>query len=468
MVGTYLNLFILLFHAPARAILRPESRLHPPKFSVPGTRWGSNFLPRYRPISATEKRLLNSPTTRCAQHEWDEEEAEEEEEARVEEEEVEEEEAVTYGRDGRGRGGEGARGVGGGRAPRESVMVLAVRVAMPVVPWRVAVQAHLGTPGRRVRTEGGAARSSSRRGLVASGGTAMVWAACEWLGGGAASVAVAMAEEDVSGVGRMSVGDLALMAGEAFESRDYAAAERAFDELVRREPEAGVWRDGRAQVRIDAKKFRGALEDADVYVRVAPTEPRAYSTRGLAQEGLSNWEAAVQDYTTALEYGARLEGGGRDPYVLNSRGNAYNSMGEFQLALEDYTDAFLQFQRYKRLSPAVYAQSNAALMRVQLNPDNVDENVKLLRDVARRGPGSIDVRAALAALLYAAGRVDEAEEEWEFACRSINSGSMQSMEYGVQVTVDGCRQYKDFDWLRRIRRWPPVLVDRMEAFLRLR
>jgi hypothetical protein len=32
----------------------------------------------------------------------------------------------------------------------------------------------------------------------------------------------------------------------------------------------------------------------------------------------------------------------------------------------------------------------------------------------------------------------------------------------------GCRKYSDSDWLRRIRRWPPVMVERMASFLQLR
>jgi hypothetical protein len=32
----------------------------------------------------------------------------------------------------------------------------------------------------------------------------------------------------------------------------------------------------------------------------------------------------------------------------------------------------------------------------------------------------------------------------------------------------GCRKYADSDWLRRIRRWPPLMVERMQSFLQLR
>ena len=46
----------------------------------------------------------------------------------------------------------------------------------------------------------------------------------------------------------------------------------------------------------------------------------------------------------------------------------------------------------------------------------------------------------------------DAESEWEAAC-NCNVG---------------CGRYRDLDYVRRIRRWPPVMVDKLEAFLDLK
>lgn len=46
------------------------------------------------------------------------------------------------------------------------------------------------------------------------------------------------------------------------------------------------------------------------------------------------------------------------------------------------------------------------------------------------------MRAALAALLWEAGREADAEGEWGFACTAI---------------ATGCKKYQDGDWLARIR-----------------
>ena len=63
------------------------------------------------------------------------------------------------------------------------------------------------------------------------------------------------------------------------------------------------------------------------------------------------------------------------------------------------------------------------------------------------------MRAALAAQLWAANQEDEAEAMWNFACSNI--------------TV-GCSKYQDEQWLREIRRWPPVMIERLQAFQNLR
>lgn len=72
--------------------------------------------------------------------------------------------------------------------------------------------------------------------------------------------------------------------------------------------------------------------------------------------------------------------------------------------------------------------------------------------VSRRAPGSSDTRAALAALYYRAGQLEKAEAAWQFACENITAG---------------CSKYQDTDWLRTVRRWPPVMVGYLQDFLKL-
>lgn len=103
-----------------------------------------------------------------------------------------------------------------------------------------------------------------------------------------------------------------------------------------------------------------------------------------------------------------------------------------------------------RLDGAIFSASNAALMLAQMG-DEPGALAEIVR-IARRAPGSADMRAAQAALFWASGQTEAAESAWNWACDAISVG---------------CGKYQDADWLRRVRRWPPVMVARMQDFLRL-
>eukprot|EP00897_Mesotaenium_endlicherianum_P008910 jgi/Mesen1/8047/ME000043S07428 len=215
--------------------------------------------------------------------------------------------------------------------------------------------------------------------------------------------------------------------------KDLYQACATFDQIVALDPQRAEWLEARGQVEVDAKRFDEALADFNEVLRRDPRNYRAYSSRALAHEGLADWQAAVSDYSTALRMG-RDATGADEPYVMNSRGNALASLGRYREALQDYDRSVRAFQRAKELDAAIYASSNAALLRIQLGEE----------EEGRRE--------------LAAGKQQLAEGEWNFACENINPGQV----------FDGCAKYRDQDWLLRIRRWPPVMAQRMDDFLRLR
>jgi len=296
-------------------------------------------------------------------------------------------------------------------------------------------------------------------------------------------------------------------ATEAYESADFQRAYRALTALCLEDTPGNrdKWLEGRAQVGVDLKLFEASIQDyAELLTRVDPIvhperdagpAARFHAGKALAYEGkycisqiqahcfisqlvtvcpyiaqtrltlsfifsgLYAWPLALSEYTQTVE----LADAGNflpDPYVLNSLGNVFGSLGDWQSARSNYLESFALFQRSKgfkvgasttsRLDGAVYASANAALSLVQLGDERLAE--REMRGVARRAPNSADMRAALAALLYSNGNVAEAEEQWEQACaRSV-----------------GCGRYKDLDYVRRIRRWPPKMVDKLDAFLKIK
>ena len=219
----------------------------------------------------------------------------------------------------------------------------------------------------------------------------------------------------------------------------------------------------RKQVLVDLKRFPEALKDFDEAVAKQPASFVSLgllANRALAREGLADWPGAAADYTRAI---LLSQGVGFDaPYLLNGRGNARAASGDYEGALEDFRAASAVFQRIKNLSGVIFADSNAALVEAQLGRD--EEATAHMAAVARRAAGSIDMRAALAAQRWAARQPEAAEEAWNWACTSINSGIVTP---GGPV-LDGCALYRDDTWVRTIRRWPPVMASRLQSFLALR
>lgn len=260
--------------------------------------------------------------------------------------------------------------------------------------------------------------------------------------------------------------DLERAAADAYSKRDFPNALESINELISRDPTSARLREMRAVALVDGKRFGDAINEFDACLRLLGPEPtldraRVLSGRALALEGLADWPGALNDYDRALQI-AKQAGADPDPYLLNSVGNCHASLGEWAEARTAYLASAQGFQTARRedrrtgslqqrLDGAVFAFSNAALMLAQMG-DDVGAT-KEMQTVARRAPGSADMRAALAAQLWAANQEAEAEAEWNFACSNI--------------TV-GCAKYQDEEWLRKIRRWPPVMIERLQAFLKLR
>ncbi|GAX82059.1 hypothetical protein CEUSTIGMA_g9487.t1 [Chlamydomonas eustigma] len=254
---------------------------------------------------------------------------------------------------------------------------------------------------------------------------------------------------------------------EAYAGQDFKETVRLLSNLINFEPTPSPrWLEMRAQVLVDQKDFEAAIKDYDAAIEYAPASElvilaRLWAGRSLAYEGISEWDAALQGYDKALAL-AEEAGVGPDPYIYNSRGNCLNSLERWEDARESYLISSEIFQTAKgfrgrngnttsRLDGAIFSASNAALMLAQMG--DLSKATKEMERIARRAPGSADMRAALAALYYDKGLRERAEDEWNFAC---------------DMLVVGCKKYQDRDWLSRIRRWPPVMVEKMFKFIDLK
>ena len=279
----------------------------------------------------------------------------------------------------------------------------------------------------------------------------------------AAALAAARARDARALDGTDAFNALERAAKQAYYARDLPLAYDALTKIIAMEPDEPVWLERRAQVLVDLKRFRDAIADYDRAEAMEPDNYRSLgmlSNRALAYEGVSDWASAIRDYSEAIELSAMI--GATPPYVVNSRGNCFVSVGRYDLALEDFQKAAEIMRQSRNLSGQIYASSNAALMKAELG--DLDGAIRDMENISRRAAGSVDMRASLAALYYARGETDRAEETWNVACTMINSG--QLVENGP--VLDGCELYRDTDWLLRIRRWPPSVVEKFRRFIELR
>ena len=262
--------------------------------------------------------------------------------------------------------------------------------------------------------------------------------------------------------------NLARIAFRDFDDKRLEAAEKEFSMALARWADLHRPRDeivsllkARANVLVDSKKFPEAVRDYDEALRLMssdgekadgtasyPEYPDTFSGRALAFEGLGQWDRALTDYNKAVSLWGGGRGEGVNPYILTFRGNTLGKLGRYTEAIEDYkaaADIFIAQRDTARYSDA---KANYALALYAV--DRRDEALKAMRDVIRRDAGYADMHAAVAVDSWDRGDYIKALKEWQFTCDEISVG---------------CDKYRDLEWVSIVRRWPPNLVAKLEAFL---
>ncbi|MBD2260989.1 tetratricopeptide repeat protein [Pseudanabaena sp. FACHB-2040] len=259
-----------------------------------------------------------------------------------------------------------------------------------------------------------------------------------WVGlayGGSALAQSAASDPAIFSPGDIqTITELKQSAFAASQAGQFAAAEDLWSELIEYLPdEPAVW-SNRGNTRVSQNKLTEALADYTQAIELAPNEPDPYLNRGAALEGLGRWEDAIADYTHLLTINSK------DAAAYNNRGNARAGLGQWEAALKDYREAVTLDPQFS------FARINEALALYQIG--ETDQAIRQFRGLSRKYPNFPDARAALTAALWEAGQRGEAESNWV-----------------AVVGLDG--RYKDLDWVRTVRRWPPAMVAALEKFLNL-
>ncbi len=205
--------------------------------------------------------------------------------------------------------------------------------------------------------------------------------------------------------------------------------------------DAAAW-SNRGNVQLALGDPLAAIADQDRAMTLDPSSPDPHLNRGTAEEALARWDAAEADYRWILEHASASDGAAEQDRAsaLYNLGNVQGSRGDWSAARASFAAAALARPGF------AMARSSEALAAFELG--DLDAAERSLRSLIRRYPLFADARAGLTALLWQRGARGEAESHW--------------------VSASGLDpRYRDPEWLRSIRRWPPGPVRALQQFLAL-
>jgi tetratricopeptide (TPR) repeat protein len=219
---------------------------------------------------------------------------------------------------------------------------------------------------------------------------------------------------------------------------DFEQALPLWNQVLELAPDdAAAW-SNRGNVQLALGDPEAAIADQDHAIALDPVSADPHLNRGTAEEALQRWDAAAADYDWIL---ARYpEAGEPRASALYNAGNVQGSRGDWAAARDSFVAAAAARPGF------AMARSSAALAAFELG--ELDTAERELRSLIRRYPMFADARAGLTALLWRQGSRGEAESHWAAAS-------------GLDP------RYRQPEWLRSMRRWPPVPTQALQQFLAL-
>jgi len=119
-----------------------------------------------------------------------------------------------------------------------------------------------------------------------------------------------------------------------------------FDDVIEKNDRINIAYGNRANARIQAGNFAGALEDCVKLLGLDPGNAKAFYNKGNAESGLERYREAVNDYSRSIALGYLPAS------VFYNRGTAYYHLGFVDSALADYR---LSRTRDDRFADAPYS-----------------------------------------------------------------------------------------------------------------
>jgi tetratricopeptide (TPR) repeat protein len=221
---------------------------------------------------------------------------------------------------------------------------------------------------------------------------------------------------------------------QAAKQGDLLTAEKIWSDLIETFPENPALWSNRGNTRAGLNQFEAALADLNEAIRLAPDQVDPYFNRGAILEQLQRFTDAIADYDKAIE----LDPG--EAIAYHNRGNAYGSLGNWEQARQDYQQATELDPRF------AWAAESYALALYQVGEEQAA--LDRMKAIVRKYPLFADARVALTAMLWGQHQFGEAESNW------VSAAGLDE-------------RYRDLDWLKTVRRFPPKLLSDLENFFKL-
>ncbi len=113
------------------------------------------------------------------------------------------------------------------------------------------------------------------------------------------------------------------------QMKRYDDALASYERAVKLDQNKGDSRKARARLNLRIGKYKDAIVDLDFLVKLSPADDEHYWNRGLAWQGLKQYDRALKDFNTAIDFNPQL------PSYYDSRAKLYSLRGEKSQAAQD-------------------------------------------------------------------------------------------------------------------------------------
>jgi tetratricopeptide (TPR) repeat protein/S1-C subfamily serine protease len=203
------------------------------------------------------------------------------------------------------------------------------------------------------------------------------------------------------------------------QKRQYTAAIKIYDEMIREQPEAYSY-SNRGYDKLNLGDKQGAINDFDRAIKLNPNYSIAYSNRGNAKSKIGDKQGAINDFNQAIKINPNIV------LFYNNRGLAKSDLGDKQGAIDDFDQAIKINSNQDR----AYIYTNRGDVKLYLGNKKesiVDYNqaIKLYNQAVKRNSNYYIYYLERANTNYRLGNIREAGIDYDRAIK-LNPESYES------------------------------------------